>query len=130
MRTTKTSVPDLIADMKPWVEEVMLLRDIILKTELKEEIKWGGPIYTLNGKNVVAIGAFKNYATIWFHQGVFLSDPNNVLINAQDGRTKGLRQWRFTSIKEIKPALVKKYVLEAIQNAKDGKEIKPEKKSL
>ena len=130
MRTTKTSIPDLISDMEPWVGEVTLLRNVILKTELKEEIKWGGPIYTLNGKNVVAIGAFKNYATIWFHQGVFLSDPNNVLINAQDGRTKGLRQWRFTSIKEIKPALVKKYVLEAIQNAKDGKEIKPEKKSL
>ena len=51
------------------------------------------------------------------------------MVNANEGNTRGLRQWRFTSLKEIKPALVKKYVLEAIRNAKAGKEIKPEKKA-
>lgn len=129
MRTNKTNVPDLIAEMEPWVEELTLLREIILSTGLTEEIKWGGPIYTLDGKNVLAIGGFKNFATIWFHQGVFLSDPKGVLVNASEGKTRGLRQWRFTSMKEIKPPLVKKYILEAIQNAKEGKEIKPEKKA-
>ncbi len=82
MRTNKTNVADLIAEMEPWVEELLLLREIILSTELTEEIKWGGPIYTLDGKNVLAIGGFKNFATIWFHQGVFLSDPKGVLVNA------------------------------------------------
>ena len=129
MKSKSTNVIDIIAEMEPWVEELMLLREIILSTGLKEEIKWGGPIYTLDGKNVLAIGGFKNFATIWFHQGVFLSDPANVLINANEGNTRGLRQWRFTSMKEIKPALVKKYVREAIKNAKEGKEIKPEKKA-
>lgn len=129
MRTNKVNVPDLIAEMEPWVEELTLLREIILSTGLTEEIKWGGPIYTLDGKNVLAIGGFKNFATIWFHQGVFLSDPKGVLVNASEGKTRGLRQWRFTSMKEIKPPLVKKYILEAIQNAKEGKEIKPEKKA-
>ena len=129
MKSKSTNVIDIIAEMEPWVEEIMLLREIILSTGLKEEIKWGGPIYTLDGKNIAAIGGFKNYATIWFHQGVFLSDPSNVLVNANEGNTRGLRQWRFTSLKEIKPALVKKYVLEAIRNAKAGKEIKPEKKA-
>lgn len=129
MRSKSTSVVDIIAEMEPWVEELMLLREIILSTGLKEEIKWGGPIYTLDGKNVVAIGGFKHFATIWFHQGVFLSDPEKVLVNANEERTRGLRQWRFTSMKEIKPAFVKKYVLEAVKNAKDGKEIKPEKKA-
>jgi uncharacterized protein YdeI (YjbR/CyaY-like superfamily) len=129
MRTTKTNVADLIAEMKPWEEELLLLREIILSTGLKEEIKWGAPTYTLDGKNVLAIGGFKNFATIWFHQGVFLSDPQKVLVNASEGKTRGLRQWRFTSKDEIKPALVKKYVLEALKNAKEGKEIKPEKKA-
>lgn len=129
MKSKSTNVIDIIAEMEPWVEELMLLREIILSTGLKEEIKWGGPIYTLDGKNVLAIGGFKNFATIWFHQGVFLSDPAIVLINANEGNTRGLRQWRFTSMKEIKPALVKKYVREAIKNAKEGKEIKPEKKA-
>ncbi len=129
MKSKSTNVIDIIAEMEPWVEELMLLREIILSTGLKEEIKWGGPIYTLNGKNVLAIGGFKNFATIWFHNGVFLSDPGKVLINANEGNTRALRQWRFTSMKEIKPALVKKYVQEAIKNAKEGKEIKPEKKA-
>jgi len=129
MKSKSTNVIDIIAEMEPWVEELMLLREIILSTGLKEEIKWGGPIYTLDSKNVLAIGGFKNFATIWFHQGVFLSDPGKVLVNANEGNTRGLRQWRFTSMKEIKPALVKKYVMEAIKNAKEGKEIKPEKKA-
>lgn len=115
--------------MEPWTKGLLILREIILSTGLKEEIKWGGPIYTLDGKNVLAIGGFKNFFTIWFHQGVFLSDPAGVLVNAGEGRTKGLRQWRFTSADEIKAPLVRKYVQEAIQNAKAGKEIKPEKKT-
>jgi uncharacterized protein YdeI (YjbR/CyaY-like superfamily) len=130
MKSKNKSVPDIIAEMEPWVKELMLLREIILSTGLKEEIKWGGPIYTLDGKNVMAIGGFKNFFTIWFHNGVFLSDPAKVLVNAGEGRTRGLRQWRFQSMKEIKPALVKKYVLEAIANEKAGKKIKPEKKPL
>jgi uncharacterized protein YdeI (YjbR/CyaY-like superfamily) len=129
MRSDKTNVVDIIAEMDPWVEELMLLREIIMSTGLKEEIKWGGPIYTLDGKNVLAIGGFKNFFTIWFHNGAFLSDPAKVLVNASEGRTRGLRQWRFTSMKDIKPALVKKYVKEAIENEKAGKKIKPEKKA-
>ena len=127
MKTDKTSVVDIISEMDPWVEEVMMLRDIILKTGLKEEIKWGGPIYTLDGKNVMAIGAFKNYASIWFHQGVFLKDPEKVLVSASEG-TRALRQWRFSSKKEIKPALIRKYIEEAIANQEAGIGIKPERK--
>lgn len=127
MRTDKTNVADIISG-EPWADELMVLREIILSTGLKEEIKWGGPVYTLNGKNVLAIGGFKNFFTIWFHNGAFLSDPGKILITASEGRTRGLRQWRFTSMKEIKPALVKKYIKEAIENEKAGKRIKPEKK--
>lgn len=127
MKSNKSSVVDIISDMDPWVDELMQLREIILMTGLMEEIKWGGPVYTSDGKNVLAIGAFKNFFTIWFHQGVFLKDPEKVLVSASEG-TKALRQWRFSSKKEIKPALVKKYILEAIENQKSGKEIKPERK--
>lgn len=129
MRKQLSNVADIIHDMEPWAEGLFLLREIILSTGLTEEIKWGSPAYTYEGKLVVSIGGFKNFFTMWFHHGVFLSDPANVLVNAGEGRTRGLRQWRFTSVEEIKPALVKKYVKEAIQNAKAGKEIRPEKKA-
>jgi uncharacterized protein YdeI (YjbR/CyaY-like superfamily) len=111
-----------------WAEELELLYSIVRSTELEETIKWGGPCFTINGKNVLGIGGFKSYVGIWFHQGVFLKDPQKVLVNASEEKTKALRQWRFQSINEIKPKLVKAYVLEAIENAKAGKELKPEKK--
>jgi uncharacterized protein YdeI (YjbR/CyaY-like superfamily) len=130
MRKQLSNVADIIHGMQPWSEGLCLLREIILSTGLTEEIKWGSPAYSYEGKLVLSIGGFKNFFTMWFHQGVFLSDPSKVLVNAGEGRTRGLRQWRFTSADEIKPVLVKKYVKEAIQNAKDGKEIRPEKKAV
>ena len=119
------SVEEYIKNHPQWDTALKKLRKILTSTELEENVKWGGPCYTFDGKNVVGVGAFSEYVGLWFHQGVFLSDPDNVLINAQEGRTKALRQWRFTSEKDIKPTKVKAYLREAIENQKKGKAIKP-----
>lgn len=111
-----------------WSEELLLLQSIIDKTELVETTKWGGIVYVLNGKNVLGIGGFKNYFTIWFFNGVFLKDQKKVLVNAQEGVTKSLRQWRFSSKEEVNEKEVLNYILEAIENEKQGKRFKPEKK--
>lgn len=111
-----------------WEEELGLLREIIQKTELTETKKWGGEVYTINNKNVLGIGGFKNFFTIWFWNGVFLKDEAKVLVNANEGVTKGLRQWRFTSKDEINEKLILHYINEAIENEKAGLSIKPEKK--
>ncbi|WP_378173277.1 DUF1801 domain-containing protein [Aquimarina sp. SS2-1] len=117
------SVEEFISKKSEWKESLELLRSIMLSTEMKETIKWGAPVYTIGGKNVIGLGAFKSYVGVWFYQGVFLKDAHNKLINAQEGKTRGLRQWRFNNISEIDRDLVLKYVQEAIQNQKDGKEI-------
>jgi len=44
------------------------------------------------------------------------------LINAQEGVTKALRQWRFEEEDEIDSNLVLEYIKEAIVNASAGKE--------
>jgi len=112
-----------------WEDELWMLREIIQKTELVETTKWGGEVYTLsNNKNVLGIGGFKNFFTIWFWNGVFLKDEANVLVNANEGVTRGLRQWRFTSAKEINEKQILHYIHEAIANEKAGLYIKPEKK--
>ena len=111
-----------------WTEEVGLLRAIVLKTELVETNKWGGEVYTVNNKNVLGIGSFKNYFALWFFNGVFLKDEAQVLVNANEGVTKGLRQWRFTSASEINEKLILQYINEAIANEKAGLSLKPEKK--
>lgn len=111
-----------------WEEELLLLKSIIDKTELEETIKWGGPVYVYNKKNIIGIGGFKNYFTIWFFNGIFLKDEKKKLINAQEDKTKSLRQWRFTSKEEVNEKEVLEYIAEAIENEKQGKIIKPAKK--
>ena len=97
-------------------------------TDLTEEIKWGAPCYTFDGKNVVGMAGFKSYFGLWFHQGALLADDADVLINAQEGTTRALRQWRMQSVKEIRPAIIRRYVKEAIQLVRDGRQIGPAKK--
>jgi uncharacterized protein YdeI (YjbR/CyaY-like superfamily) len=118
------TVDDYIAGAQ-WQDALVKLREILLATELEETVKWGSPVYALNGKNIVGLGSFKAYAGLWFFQGSFLKDEKKKLINAQEGKTKGLRQWRFSSTEEIDADLVKAYIFEAIENQKLGKEIKP-----
>ena len=127
MKRYKT-VDDYVASREIWQDEIKRLREILLSTDLTEEVKWGGPCFTFDGQNVVGIGGFKSYFGLWFHQGVLLKDKNKVLINAQEGTTKALRQWRMQSAKDIKPVAIKAYVKEAISLVKAGKKIGPQKK--
>ena len=124
------SVEEYIESQEKYGKSLELLREILCETELEETVKWGIPTYTINKKNVVGIGAFKTHFGLWFFNGVFLSDPHNCLINAQEGKTKGMRQMRFTSNDDIDRSIVLDYTLEAIENQKKGLEIKPEKKPL
>lgn len=126
MKGTK-SAEQYFENLEHWQEELKTLRRIIKQTELEETIKWGGPVYTVGGKNVVGLGAFKSYFGIWFFQGVFLKDPADKLVNAGEGRTRGLRQWRMNSADEIDEKLILTYLEEASENQKRGKQIRPER---
>jgi uncharacterized protein YdeI (YjbR/CyaY-like superfamily) len=110
-----------------WDEELALIAAIFDKTPLEKSIKWGAEVFTYNGKNVISYGGFKDYFTIWFYNGVFLEDPFKVLISAQDGKTKSLRQWRFKSKNEIDENKILEYILEAIEIEKKGLKINPDK---
>jgi uncharacterized protein YdeI (YjbR/CyaY-like superfamily) len=120
------SVEEYIKKHDLWEKELEALREIALSTPLQETVKWGAPVYTSKGKNIVGLGAFKSYVGIWFFQGVFLRDPKKKLINAQENKTKAMRQWRFSSMDEIvnDSAIIKEYIKEAITNENKGKSIK------
>ena len=126
------SVEEYIASAGEWKASLILLRELFSSTSLEETIKWGMPVYTLNNKNVAGISAFKSWTGIWFYQGVLLKDEKGVLINAQEGTTKALRQWRFTSVNEIsaRRATILAYLDEAIRNQKQGKEVKPDRNKI
>ena len=118
------SVQEYIETHPTWEKELESLRAIMQNTELEECIKWGAPVYALEGKNVAGIAAFKNHCAIWFFNGALLKENTLSLHNAQEGKTKALRQIRFEKGK-IEPEILQKYVVEAIQIQREGKEIKP-----
>lgn len=120
------SIEEYIETHEHFSDALTLLRNIIISTGLNEAIKWSAPVYDIDDKNVVGLGAFKQHFGIWFFNGVFLKDDLNLLVNAQE-KTKALRQMRFNSIDEINKDAVLAYVKEAIENQKAGKEIKPDR---
>ncbi|MAP55021.1 YdeI/OmpD-associated family protein [Altibacter sp.] len=126
--TDSEKIERYIEKHEKWTKQLEKLRDIFQQTELNEEVKWGSPTYTLNGKLVAGMAAFKNHYAIWFHQGVFLKDTHQKLVNAQEGVTKALRQWRFEAGDTIERHIVLQYLQEAIKNRIEGKEVKVERK--
>ncbi|MEJ2162820.1 MAG: YdeI/OmpD-associated family protein [Robiginitalea sp.] len=96
------------------------LREIALQTDLEETLKWNAPVYCLEGKNVLGILAFNNHFGLWFYNGVFMKDPLGVLVNAQEGKTRAMRHWRFTHPDQIDPPQVRAYIEEAIAIARNG----------
>lgn len=122
-----SKVDEYILKKGNWRAELELLRSVFSDLPVEETIKWGAPTYVFEGKNIVGLAAFKNYCGLWFFQGALLEDKQKVFINAQEGKTKAMLQWRFYSLKEIDINLIKEYILEAIENSKAGKEIKPKR---
>ena len=113
-----------------WREELHALRALFHDSELEEDIKWGAPAYILNGKIVEGLGAFKNHLGLWFHQGVFLKDVQHKLLNAQEVKTKALRQWRIEKGDTLEKKLIAQYIQEAVENSLAGKEIKPQRTKI
>src|SRR5690554_1210120 len=112
-------VDEIISKAPEWAQEILNeLRKIILNCGLQETVKWGAPVYTHHG-NVVGIVALKNYVSLWFYEGSQLSDPDKVL-TASGENTQALRQWRFTTVKEIQGKKVATYVNEAALNSEKG----------
>src|SRR3954468_24730288 len=112
-----------------WAAEIAEMQRVLAGFAMKEERKWGSPTYTVDGKNVVILQAFKEYFGLGFFQGALLKDPKKVLV--QLGQVQAGRVMKFTSAKEIraKAATIKAYVREAIAVEKAGLRMTPKKTS-
>ncbi len=110
-----------LSKIEKWRDELNKLRMIILDCQLTEEMKWGVPCYTFQGKNVVLIHGFKNYCAILFIKGAMLKDPNGVLIQ-QTKNVQAGRQIQFTNVQDIveMETVLKAYIDEAIEVEKSN----------
>jgi uncharacterized protein YdeI (YjbR/CyaY-like superfamily) len=113
---------------KQWQDEYIKLRTILLDTQLAEELKWGVPCYTFEGKNVVLIHGFKEYCALLFHKGALLKDTRKLLMQ-QTENVQAARQMRFTNIREIidLEPVIKAFVKEAVEVEKSGAKVEMKK---
>lgn len=106
-----------------WREELETLRQIVLETGLTEEIKWGVPVYTHNGKNILSVGALKEFATIGFFKGALLEDKHKIL--QQQGNLQSNRIVKFTNATDIEKlkSVLQSYINEAVSIEESGKKV-------
>ena len=115
---------------KQWQEEYEQLRMIVLDCGLTEELKWGCPCYTFQGKNIVLIHGFKEYCALLFFKGSLLKNTHCILIQQTENVQAG-RQIRFTNVREIveMETILKAYIYEAIEVERAGLKVKLKKTS-
>jgi uncharacterized protein YdeI (YjbR/CyaY-like superfamily) len=128
MNSTNPKVDWFFDKESKWQKEYEKLRTIVLDCGLVEELKWGCPCYTFDGKKVVLIHGFKEYCAFLFFKGALLNDPNGILIQ-QTENVQSARQIRFRSLKEIAKLekVVKAYIYEAIEVERAGLQVKLKK---
>jgi uncharacterized protein YdeI (YjbR/CyaY-like superfamily) len=125
---TNPKVDEFISKEEKWQKEFEKLRMIALSSGLIEELKWGVPCYTLNGKNVLLIHGFKEYCAVLFVKGVLMKDPQGLLVQQTENVQAG-RQIRFTGAIQIAEAesALKAYIDEAIAIEEAGLEVELKK---
>ena len=52
------SVEEYLETQDKWKSALEKVREVLLKTELGETVKWSIPTYTINGKNVIGMAGF------------------------------------------------------------------------
>ncbi|MCQ4138320.1 YdeI family protein [Chryseobacterium sp. EO14] len=111
-----------------WQTEFEKLRTIALKTELTEDLKWGCPCYTYEGKNIFLIHGFKEYCALLFFKGALMKDPENILIR-QTENIQATRQIRFTSLQQIIDLenVLSDYIFEAVEIEESGAKVEMKK---
>ena len=123
-----TKVDNFIANAARWQKEFEALRALVLDCQLDEELKWGTPCYSYQGKNIALIHGFKEYCAILFVKGSLLSDSKGILIQ-QTENVQAHRQIRFTKLSDVTDisAVIKTYIFEAIEIEKAGLKVELKK---
>ncbi len=111
-----------------WQTEFEKLRTIALKTELTEDLKWGCPCYTYEGKNIFLIHGFKEYCALLFFKGALMKDAENILIQ-QTENVQAARQVRFTNLQQIIDLehVLNDYIFEAVEIEESGAKVEMKK---
>ena len=102
------------------------LRPVLLGSGLTENIKWGKPCYSHEGRNIVILQEMKELLALMFFKGALLNDPQCVL-EEQGPNSRSARRIRFTSVEDVARLtdIVKVYIEEAVSVEEVGGGVGP-----
>ncbi|HOO43881.1 MAG TPA: YdeI/OmpD-associated family protein [Bacillota bacterium] len=121
MSDRNPKIDSYVEKMNRWSDEIEILRDTLLQTELKEELKWGKPCYTYNNHPVAILYDMKESAGIGFWKGSLMKDPENIMVKPGDN-SQAVRMIKYTNAEDIQSqrSLLLDYVNEAVEIEKAG----------
>ena len=109
-----TTITKYISGTKDWRgKRLGQLRKLIgaAAPELKEDWKWGVPVWTHNGL-VCSVGAFKDYVKLNFFLGARLKDPKGLFNNGLE--SKAMRAIDFREGDKLDEPAIKALVRAAV----------------
>lgn len=91
------------------------LREIVLTCypQLREDIKWHVPVYSLVTTPIVSIEGFKAHVNLKFFRGAELRDRWNIL----EGTGKGVRHVKFRSPEDVDERKIRGLIDQALEQA-------------
>jgi uncharacterized protein YdeI (YjbR/CyaY-like superfamily) len=104
-----------------WHEVLVALRTILRDSTMTEELKWSFPCYTVDGRNVVMLSAFRDSCTLLFFQGELLNDPEGLLQKPGENSQSASRL-HFTTTAEVREleTTIRDFISQAIALRKSG----------
>ena len=123
---TNPKVDAFIGRQDQWQAEMTALRPVLLGSGLSEEIKWGKPCFSHEGRNIAIFQPMKGFLSLMFFKGALLDDPAG-LLRSQGPNSRSALRLEFTSVQQVadQADIVKDYVAEAIEVEDKGLQVEP-----
>lgn len=121
MGTADPRIERYLSKDRPWRDEMVALRYILLSEDLTETLKWRSPCYRAHDANILMMDALNDAAFISFFKGVLLDDPDGRL-EPPGPNSRSARYFKFTNLDAIASAEsdIRRFVRQAIENEKQG----------
>ena len=123
---TNPKVDAFIGRQDRWQAEMTAVRPVLLGCGLTEEIKWGKPCFSHDGRNIAIFQPMKGFLSLMFFKGALLEDPAG-LLRSQGPNSRSALRLELTSVEQVtdQAGIVKDYVHEAIEVEDKGLQVEP-----
>jgi uncharacterized protein YdeI (YjbR/CyaY-like superfamily) len=109
-----------------WTDLLKALRALVLASGLTEEMKWGSPCYTLDGRNVAMVVSFKDCCALQFFKGAALVGDEG-LLESPGPNSRFARFLKFRSFDEFvaRRDAAQRLLAQAIELERAGTKVVP-----